>query len=117
MVTHLDIGAVLHLKNFRFDDGGTANKYFVVLGAKQARNWLLAIATSQQKLKQYTMGCHEKDGYYHIPGGGRDFFKLETWILLMECREVRPAEALKLLIDRTLTVEAILRCVELALAI
>jgi len=40
-------GCILHCKDYKFDDGGTANKYFVVVGAKSGCNYLAVMATSK----------------------------------------------------------------------
>jgi hypothetical protein len=93
MSTQVKPGEVLHWKGFRFENGASANKFFVVLGAKPGHNWLFVMATSQRKRRQYQPGCHERDGYFHIPNGGRDFFTKDTWLLLMRCFEIDPKEA------------------------
>ncbi len=56
---------------------------------------LAVVATSQPKGRSYEPGCHQKEGYYHIPGGSRDFFPKDTWLLLMECKVLRSAEVVK----------------------
>ncbi len=89
------IGAVLHWTEFQFEDGTTANKFFVVLGAKQGHDCLLVITTSRPKNKSYHPGCHPEEGYYHIPGGGKDFFPEDTWLLLMECKIFRPSDIVR----------------------
>jgi len=109
MASTISAGAVLHWKQFKFEDGESANKYFVVLGAHPDRNWLFVVATSKKKRRQYSMGCHEKEGYYHIPNGGRDFFKLDTWLLLMECKEIDRQMAVQLFSTGELTHEGDLR--------
>jgi len=102
-------GDVLHWKNFQFDDGATANKFFVVLDAKPMHNWLVVIATSQPKRRRYLPGCHEKEGYYHIPDGGRDFFKKDTWLLLMRCFEIDQKDAGKCFANGDITNKGTLR--------
>lgn len=89
------VGAVLHWTEFPFDDGASANKFFVVLGAKQGHDCLLVIATSRPKNKSYQPGCHREEGYYHIQGGRRDFFPDDTWLLLMECKIFRPGDMVR----------------------
>jgi hypothetical protein len=60
----------------------TANKYFVIVGAQPNKNYLAVITTSRQKRgrKPQAGGNHE-GGWYHIPGGGKDYFPDNTWLL------------------------------------
>lgn len=109
MTTAFEVGAVLHWSGFEFEDGSTKNKYFVVLGAKPESDCLVVIATSRPKDRSYSPGCHQNEGYYHIPGGGKDFFPEDTWLLLMECRAMGLAEVLKAAMARELTVSGKLR--------
>ena len=95
MTGSFGIGAILHWKNFQFENGTTKNKFFVVLGAKTGRNCLVVIATSQPRARSYEPGCHAEEGYFHIPGGNKDFFSKDTWLLLMECRILELAAAVK----------------------
>ena len=103
------VGAVLHWKGFEFSDGTTKDKYFVVLGAKPGRDCLVVIATSQPRRRSYTPGCHAGEGYYHIPGGKKDFFRKDTWLLLMECRVLQLATVISLGRDGTLRTATQLR--------
>ena len=109
MTPEFGLGAVLHWEGFEFEDGTTANKYFVVLGAKPGHDCLVVIATSQRKGKSYQPGCHANEGYYHIPGSGKDFFPKDTWLLLMECKVLRSAEVVKAGMAGTLRVADTLR--------
>ena len=102
-------GTVLHWTDLNFADGTSKNKYLVVLGAKPRHNWLAAIATSQKKRKTYTPGCHAEEGYYHVPGGSKDFFTKDTWLLLMECVEIDPTGAQSRLKSGELKISAHLR--------
>ena len=110
-------GCVIHWANYQFSDGAIADKYLVILGAKTGSNYLAVVGTSQPRRRSLTPGCHPQEGYYFIPGGGKDWFRKDTWLLLAEPREIAPAELLKLaLVEKTVTVEGQLR-VELANAI
>ncbi len=109
MTAAFDVGAVLHWKDFTFEDGTTKNKYFVVLGAKPASDCLMAIATSQPKRRSYQPGCHANEGYFHIPGGSKDYFPKDTWLLLMEFQILRLAEVVSAGVQKVLTVEGTLR--------
>jgi len=81
----IEPGCVLHWVGFKFKDGNTANKYFVIVGAQPNKNYLAVITTSRQKRgrKPQAGGNHE-GGWYHIPGGGKDFFPDDTWLLFEE---------------------------------
>jgi hypothetical protein len=85
-------GCIFHWKQYEFADGQKANKFFVIVGAKQGSNFLAVIATSKQHKKDFVPGCNAKDGYYHIPGGGNDWFPLDTWLLIAEPKEIDPAK-------------------------
>ena len=54
----LKIGDILHWKNFQFSDSERKNKYFVVIGAKDGRDYLFVIATSQQHRANFVPGCN-----------------------------------------------------------
>ena len=104
-----EIGAVLHWSGFRFKNGTTKDKFLVVLGAKAKHNFLLVVATSQQHHRVFDLGCHAQEGYYHIPGSGKDFFKLDTWLLLAEPYEVSPARLMQENFSGNISVAANLR--------
>jgi hypothetical protein len=88
-------GCVLHWDGFKLSDGSEGHKYFVIVGAQQGKNYLAIRATSKAKGKSYTAGGNHVDGYYFIPGGKGDFFKLDTWLLFAEPQEFSAAELLK----------------------
>lgn len=88
----LQIGAVLDWDKFPFEDGSSKDKLFVVLGAKQGADYLLVITTSQKHQRNFDPGCNAGDGYYFIPGGGKDFFYKDTWVLLASPLPTRTTE-------------------------
>jgi hypothetical protein len=92
----IGVGCVIHWDEYQFDDGATADKFFVVLGAKAGSNYLVVIATSQPHRRKFQAGCHHESGYFHIPGGSKDWFPKDTWLLLAEPREITISELLKL---------------------
>lgn len=89
-------GCIIHWKQYLFPDGSgdKADKYFVILGAKQGHNYLAVIATSKQRKRSLNPGCHAEEGYYHILGGQKDWFPLDTWVLLAAPLEIAPSELL-----------------------
>jgi hypothetical protein len=89
------VGAVLHWKDFTFSDESKKNKYLIVLGAKTNHDFLLVLATSQPHHRSFNHGCHAQEGYYHIPGTGKDFFPKDTWVVLSEPRIASAGEILK----------------------
>jgi len=105
----LKVGCVFHWEEYEFDDGGKADKYFVLLGANQGSNLLAVIATSRPKKRSYTPGCHYKDGYFHIMGGKGDFFPKDTWLLLAPPHELTPALFLKAALAQKVSVQGELR--------
>jgi hypothetical protein len=75
------VGCILHWKGFTFPDGATANKYLVIVGAQPGKDYLAVVATSRQRRRSNQPGGNAEDGYYHIPGGGKDWFPEDTWLL------------------------------------
>jgi hypothetical protein len=104
------IGAVLHWEAFAFRDGEQANKYLVVLGAKQGADYLFVVATSKQKQRQFQPGCTLTPfTYFFIPGGGKDFFPKDTWLLLDEPYQFSAAEVTQAGLKGLLVVKTNLR--------
>jgi hypothetical protein len=90
-------GCVLHWDGFKFPDGTEADKFFVIVGAQTGKNYLAIIATSQRKRGRVPVpGGNPEGGWYHIPGGGKDFFKVDTWLLFEEPQELSAKELLAL---------------------
>lgn len=83
MAGNFQFGAVLLWREFDFPDGGEKrDKFFIVLGARKSSPSIAVICTSQQRSKKAVAGCHAEHGYYFIPGGGKDFFRADTWVEL-----------------------------------
>ena len=87
-------GCILHWAGFKFEDGSEVDKYFVIVGAQPNKNFLAIITTSQRKKKDNTPGGNPEGGYYHIPGGGKDWFKKDTWLLFERPVEISATELL-----------------------
>ena len=105
----IGVGSILHWKGFTFADGETANKYLVIVGAQPDKNYLAVIATSKQKRRGNQPGGNPEGGYYHIPGGGKDWFPLDTWLLFEEPREISSAELVKEGLLKNIEVQGSLR--------
>ena len=87
-------GCILHWDGFKFPDGSEADKFFVVVGAQPGKNYLAIVATSNQKWRENKPGGNVSGGYYHIPGGGKDWFPKDTWLLFEAPMELSAAELL-----------------------
>ena len=85
-------GSILHWKGFQFHDGDSADKFIVLLGTKPGRNYIAVVATSKKHHRTFNPGCHAEEGYYHVPGGGKDTFPKDTWLLLAQPYELDPVE-------------------------
>jgi hypothetical protein len=89
--------SILHWDGFKLSDGSEGHKFFVIVGAQPGRNFLAIIATSKKKRGRTTQpGGNPQGGWYHIPGGGKDFFKEDTWLLFEEPQELSAKELLSL---------------------
>ena len=105
----IGVGTILHWKGFTFPDGETANKYLVIVGAQPGKNYLAVVATSKQKWRSSQAGGNPEGGYYHIPGSGKDWFPLDTWILFEEPREISAGELVKEGLRKNIEVKSRLR--------
>jgi len=103
-------GCIFHWKEFQFADGDSADKFIVMLGTKSGCNYLAVVATSKKHHRTFTPGCHADDGYYHIPGGRKDWFPKDTWLLLAAPYELDPTEMMRLAVqEKKITVAGQLR--------
>ena len=102
-------GCILHWKGFTFANGEKANKYLVIVGARPGQNYLAIIATSKKRQRYNQPGGNPDGGYYHIPGGGKDWFPEDTWLLFESPREISAAEFVKEGLAKNLTIEGYLR--------
>jgi hypothetical protein len=102
-------GSILHWEGFKFADGEEANKFFVIVGAQPGQNYLAIIATSRQRRRSPQPGGNPDGGYYHIPGGGRDWFPKDTWLLFEAPVELSAADFAKAVAERKISVRGQLR--------
>jgi hypothetical protein len=92
----IEPGCVLHWDGFKLSDGSEGHKYFVIVGSQPNKNYLAIIATSKQKRRAAQPGGNPDGGWYHIPGGGKDFFKVDTWLLFEAPQELSAKDLLAL---------------------
>lgn len=102
-------GCILHWEGYTFEDGSEKDKYFVIVGCKEKSNLLAIITTSQQWKRQRVPGASIDGGWYFIEGGGKDWFKKDTWLLFDTAVEISSAEFLKLAWGKTITLKGNLR--------
>lgn len=81
----LILGNVIEWDGFVKSDGEKEPKLFIVVGVHPDKNYLCVRATSKKKHREYQPS--DDADYYYIPGGGREFFDLDTWILFSEPQE------------------------------
>jgi hypothetical protein len=100
----IEPGWVLHWDKFKLSDGTLGHKFFVVVGAKPDCDYLVIIATSQKKWnRNYAPGGDYELGWYHIPGDGKNFFTLPTWLLFTAAEQLSAEEVKKMVADGKLT--------------
>jgi hypothetical protein len=102
-------GCIFHWSDYQFSDGERANKYFVIVGAKQGQNYLAVIATSKKRQRDFKPGCNHEQGYYHIPGGKKDWFPEDTWLLIAEPVELSAGDFLKQALNKEIELKGQLR--------
>jgi len=89
-------GAVLHDPQFRFKDGETGNKLFVILNDGSAGFYVAARTTSQAKGKNRSEGCHLDDWQQNFfTPKAKGCFKKATWICLDDFYEFNAIELLQ----------------------
>lgn len=102
-------GCVLHWDGFKLSDGSAGHKYFVVVGAQPNKNYLAVIATSKRKRRTTVPGGNADGGWYHIPGGSKDFFPSDTWLLFDNPQELSSSELVALALKKEIAVKGHLR--------
>lgn len=77
------LGAIFFDPQFRFPDGATKGKLFIILGLAPSDDYIVARTTSKGQRKSWQYGCHndEPDPNFFIPVGA-GLFHLDTWVCL-----------------------------------
>lgn len=83
-MSHSDIqpGCVLIWDGFVKADGTKEAKLFVVVGCHPKKYIVVIRATSKKRHRDYV--AEDGADYYFIPGGGKEFFDEDTWLLFSE---------------------------------
>lgn len=90
-------GAILHYKDFKFEDDTTGDKYFIVLNKVEIDSDCLVLKTTSQE-KRYgnvNQGCNQQKKVFFIPTGQVNCFKLNTYVQLPQIIEISIEELLK----------------------
>jgi len=89
-------GAILHDPLFRFKDGETGNKLFVILNDGSSGFYVAVRTTSQARGKSSSEGCHLDDWQqnFFVPTA-TGCFKKNTWICLDDFYEFDATELLQ----------------------
>lgn len=82
MTIAVKFGTVVGWVKWEFPNGIKADKYLIILGAKASMNLLAVLVTSQPHGRQPNPGCHAKEGYFFIKGGGPEKFPKDTWVVI-----------------------------------
>ncbi len=111
-------GAIYFHKDFKFDDGEKADKFFILLNSpSRGEPYLFVKTTSQQGHKPEQPGCIETISTFFIPIN-KTFFYKPTWVLLheiypIEHNTVKGSSKVSLAGDLDAsTIDAILECLE-----
>lgn len=91
-------GSILLHKNFRFEDGATADKYLVVLG-DQDNSLVVAKTTSKGDRYRNDFGCQAGNRFpaFYLPRGSCCLPKC-TWICLGHFYELKTAKVAALIV-------------------
>lgn len=92
-------GSVFFDTNFKFNDGETGEKLFVVLGSSGLL-YIVAKTTSKQHGRNVQYGCQPADRFnnFFLPRGSC-YLSKNTWICLDEFYELRAQHVIKKSID------------------
>ena len=100
------IGAILHYRDFEFEDGTKRDKFMVVLGAKPDCDYLCALTTTKKWKMKADRGCHHNPRtHFFIPGDGKNFFRKDTWLVLSEPRIMSRVEVMQKGMEKILQVK------------
>lgn len=74
-------GDVFYHPDFPFRDGGSSNKYMILLNANPSNDKeLIFIKVTSKEKSPKASGCHKKYKTFFLPSGDATFFKKDTWI-------------------------------------
>lgn len=90
-------GQVLYYEDFRFENGSTGGKLFVILNVADINSPCLVLKTTSQS-KRYEgvrKGCNPQKGVFFIPLDWQECFPLDTYIQLPQIIEISTEELLQ----------------------
>lgn len=88
-------GAVYYHSQFKFHDGQTGQKIFIVLNdPKQNEPYLFVKTTSNLRNKKYITECNPDKGEFFFPANLIPIFKKDTVVQLLEIYEATSQEFL-----------------------
>jgi hypothetical protein len=88
-------GEIFFCAEFPYSDGGTGQKYFVVLNsAPTDKPFLVILTTTQKKDRRDNEGCYAAEGYFFIKPG-TEWFPEPTWLKFNHVYEFPYAEAIE----------------------
>lgn len=114
-------GTVFLHKNYQFPDGGTADKFFIIINNPGPNApFLTCKTTSKQDSRPVNEGCHYLKNVYVLREND-DFFKLRTWVQFYTLyrfnhkelmKKDHSGEVIKMAELRPQTTSAIVNCVK-----
>lgn len=99
-------GDVLHYSNYRFEDGSTANKFFIVLCSWDIDVPCLVLKTTSQP-KHYpdvSRGCNPSKRVFFVPSSWGQCFKRDTYVQLPQIIEIPTEDLLTGSLAKVITV-------------
>lgn len=93
-------GTVIFHPDYKFPDGASADKLFIVMNrADRGDILLLAKTTSQKKSRETREGCDQRRVEFFIPLG-RTSFPKNTWVILNKLYPVSMLEMAKRVMEK-----------------
>lgn len=100
-------GDILFYKDFKFEDGTTADKLFVILTATTSTTPYLALKTTSQsrRYEGVNQGCNSKKKVFFSPVSWQPCFDVDTYIQLPQIFEFSVADIIKAGIDKQIDIK------------
>lgn len=90
--------SVIHIPNFQFEDGGTADKYVICLNGGTVDFHLVVILTSQPRAYYPRPGCHltHRPPFFMIPMGTEKFLPKDSYVQLDRFESYPPQQLIQM---------------------